>query len=141
MKIGIKRVGQPFEIIETNEKYRSDCARKLIGCKYDEGVWLDSVRTFSLMVDEEGLRKELPTNFLMAMTNPYFPIQKMVGDVVFVRTKPVQSFYEEIWDYEIEDLTQMDVEIIRRILDSDLQKRLNEQFEDYDKGSVVVTST
>ena len=137
MKIAVKEIGKPLKIEETTEKYRTDMAQKYISSKDLEGVWLNDNHTLSLMVDEVGLWKELPLNFLMGFQSPHFPIQKMVGTVVFVRTKPITNYLAEIWDYEVEDLTDEDISVINYILSDEHQNELKSRFKDYGKGYAV----
>ena len=88
-------------------------------------------------MNEDGLAMELPVNFLLSTTSAHFPIQKMVGTVVFIRTKPVNG-WGEIYDYEVDDLTDEDIARIEHILSSLIQSRLRRQFRDYGKGAMVV---
>lgn len=137
MRIAYKKVGEELKVVNTTERYRGECAEKIIGCELAQGVWLDDKHTLSIMVDEEGLRKDLKTNFLMAFTSEDFPIQKMVGTVVFIRTKPVPPF-GEIYDYEIDDLTDNDIEVIEKfILSEEHQDELSKKFKDYGRGYTV----
>ena len=140
MKIAIKKVGIDLEIIESNKKYRTETVKEHIGEEYyPEFVYLNRSGTLSLGVNEDGLRLELPTNFLLSVDSPYWPIQKMVGTVVFIRTKPIEGS-GEIYDYEIDDLTDKDIETIKHILNKEQQEDLQKQFIDYGKGGIVVES-
>ena len=139
MKIAIKKVGETLEIIETKEIYRTNAVRPYVmkdDFKSCEFVTLNSERTLFLGVNEDGLRIDLPTNFLIETTNPYFPIQKMVGDVVFVKTKPLEGY--DPYDWEVIDLTSDDIKCISRLLDEDLQNELENKFEDYGKGYAIL---
>ena len=139
MKIGVKEVGKPVQYIEIEDIYRYDCAAKMINNKIHitpQFVYLTPDCLLSLAVDEDGLARELPTNFLLSMPNSLWPIQKMVGTAVFIRTKPVIGL-QEIWDYEIDDLTAEDIQLINHILSDSYQKPLEEKFEDYGKGKMV----
>ena len=80
---------------------------------------------FILVVDEEGLLKQLPVNFLMDFYNPAYPVQAIVGDVVFIRNKPIE--YEgEIDDWEVTDVTDEDINRIRNLLRPERQTLLYE---------------
>lgn len=137
MRIAIKEVGKELVITDTKQKYRSDCVREFVGQDSTvEFVKMNEDGTFALGVNEDGLAMELPTNFLLGTLNPYFPIQKMVGTVVFVRCKYANPYVEEIWDYEVEDLTEDDLECINLILSGEYQKGLAERFKDYGKGAM-----
>lgn len=135
MKMILKRVGQQPQIVETEERYRSEAVRKFLpDADTQQRVYLESGMTFTMVVDEDGLCKELPLNFLMEMASPVYPVQLIAGDVVFVRTKYVNPYTEELWDYEVEDVTEDDVKKVEGWLDSDLQKRLMEEFVKRMKG-------
>lgn len=140
MKIAIKEVGKDLVIEECNEKYRTDTVRRYIGKECTtEYVFLTDDGTLFMGVDEDGLSKELETNFYILTKNPYFPIQKIVGTVVFGRVVPPKP-YTEIWDYEMTDLTDNDLNIINRLLDDNLQNKLKKDFQrigDYGKGFPV----
>lgn len=137
MKIAVKEVGKELQVIETNEKYRGNCVKQFTG-KDDpaEFVRLNEDGSFCIGVNENGLPLQLPLNFLIETTSYHYPIQKMVGTVVFVRCKNADPCIEEIWDYEVEDLREDDIRHIEKILQEQNQKRLFEQFKDYGKGCV-----
>lgn len=141
MRIAVKLVGEPLKIVDTHKKYRGDCVKQYIGMdEYIEYLRLNSDGTLSLAANENGLPMELPANFLLATTSPYFPIQVMVGTIVFVRTKYVNVWEKEIWDYEVEDLTDEDIKAIEDILNPERQQVLQRKFVDYGKGYAVVES-
>lgn len=136
MKIAIKEVGKDLQIVETDKKYRTECDKEYTGKDH----YVDFVQigeNLLLGVNEDGLALELPINFLLGTTCAHFPIQKMVGTVVFIRTKPVNG-WDEIYDYEVDDLTDEDIARIEHILSSLVQSRLRRQFCDYGKGAMVV---
>lgn len=131
MRIAVKEPGKELQIVETNEKYRSDCVKKIIGeDNYPEFIRLNTDGTMSLGVDDTGLMKNLPDNFYIKMNNPFFPIQRLVGTVVFVRTKYVNVYKERAWDYEVEDLLDKDIEFIKKdILNKELQEYLKMKYQ------------
>lgn len=139
-KIARKKVGMQLELLNVNDKYRIDCSKKVLGLDlqkdYVEFVPLERTCSLFIGVDESGLQKDLSTNFLLSMNNPHFPIQKMVGDVVFVRIKQPES-PGEIYDYEIVDLTSNDIILINKILDIHYQGYLKSKFQDYGRGYTV----
>ena len=138
MRIAIKKVGEELQIIESNKKYRTETVQEYIGKEYyPEFIYKNREGTLSLGINEDGLRLGLPINFLMAIKSPYWPIQKMVGTAVFLRTKPVDGC-GEIYDYEVDDLTDEDIEKIKEDLDEDTQKFLQEHFIDYGMGCAVL---
>jgi len=139
LKIGVKKVGKDIEYIETSQKYRTDCCKEYTGKDdFVEYVRLVADGTFCIGVNEMGLPKEMATNFLLETTSPHFPIQKMVGTVVFVRTKPVNPF-KEIWDYEVDDLNEADIQRIEKLLDKSYQEKLKDAYLDYGKGHMIIT--
>lgn len=127
MKVMVKKVGYPLEVVETNEKYFGDCVRSFLGENITvERVYMGGENPFEFImgVDEDGLPKQLPLNFLMEMNNPHYPVQLIVGTVVFVRCKPCNPYEEEIWDYEVADITDSDKERVEKWLDREYQSRL-----------------
>ena len=127
MKVMVKKVGCPLEVVETNEKYFGDCVRSFLGENITvERVYMGGENPFEFImgVDEDGLPKQLPLNFLMEMNNPHYPVQLIVGTVVFVRCKPCNPYEEEIWDYEVADVTDSDKEKVEKWLDREYQSRL-----------------
>lgn len=126
MRILVKRVGEEPQIVLTNERYRTAAAKKVLGTKIDaRALWLDGVRTLAFVYDDEILFKADPaTNFFIEVANKFAPIQPIRGDVAFIRTKPCNPFEEEIWDYEVEDLREQDIENIRKLLSDETQIRL-----------------
>ena len=127
MKVMVKKVGCPLEVVETNEKYFGDCVRSFLGESITvERVYMGGENPFEFImgVDEDGLPKQLPLNFLMEMNNPHYPVQLIVGSVVFVRCKPCNPYEEEIWDYEVADITDSDKEKVEKWLDREYQSRL-----------------
>lgn len=117
MKVIKKSVGKPMEIVETNEKYLMDCGRSFLGHDITiERVYLEGYE-FIMLVDEDGLYKELPLNFLMEFPgNPHFPVQAIVGDVYFVRNKKLPPNAGEIWDWEVTDVTKDDIALVEQYL-------------------------
>lgn len=139
MRVAVKLVGEPLKIVATHKKYRGDCVKEYIGKdEYIEYLRLSEDGTLSLAANENGLPMELPANFLLSTTSPYFPIQVMVGTIVFVRTKYVNVWEKEIWDYEVEDLTDEDIKCIENILAPERQAELKKRFVDYGTGYAVV---
>lgn len=139
MKIVVKEVNKNHVVTHTDKVYRSECVKQFIGTdKIAEFVPITNDGLF-IGVDEEGLVYDLPVNFLIETNSPYFPIEKMVGTVVFVRIKPIESS-GEIYDYEVGDLTKKDIAIIDMILSDGYQAFLKKNFVDYGKGFAVVES-
>lgn len=55
---------------------------------------------------------------------------------MFIREKPVDP--GEIYDYEVDDLTEFDMKFIEFITSAEKQEELKSKFKDYGKGYVVV---
>ena len=135
MKIMVKEVGKPLAVVDTKEKYFGDCVRSYLGKDITvERVYLDGTE-FMMGVDEDGLMKQLPLNFLMSIHNPIYPVQYIVGTVVFARCKPCNPYEEEIWDFEVTDVTEEDIKRIEGYLNDYYQSalRLAVQKAMYDK--------
>lgn len=131
MKIATKEVGKPLQITASDEEYRTDCTRKVLGEDTTvQFLRLDAKGTLFMGIDEDGLMLNLPLNFLLSVQSPTYPIQKIVGTAVFMRTK-YASPWMPITDYEVEDLTDDDITYINRLLDEKHQQKLTAMFEDY----------
>lgn len=124
MKVIVKEVGKPLAVVDTKEKYFGDCVRNYLGKDITvERVYLDDME-FIMGVDEDGLMKQLPLNFLMSMQNPIYPVQYIVGTVVFARCKPCNPYEEEIWDFEVTDVTDEDIKRVEGYLSDICQNSL-----------------
>ena len=111
MKMILKRVGELPQVVETDKRYQTEAVREFLpDVDIQQRVYLEDNMRFTMIVDENGLSKNLPLNFLMEMASNVYPVQLIVGDVVFVRTKYADPFEEELWDYEVEDVTAADLE-------------------------------
>lgn len=134
-----KEPGKDPEIVEVDATYLSDLAQFFFGEKVImQRIALDSANTFWMLVDEDGLMKKLPRNFLMATGGRFFSIQKIVGTAIFARSNFADVFNEEIYDYEIRDLDADHQKVVDLILSDSVQKALNMMFEDYDSGCIFV---
>ena len=132
MRIAVKEVGKALQIVETSEKYRTKAVQVYTDKHSNdlvEFVRLTDNQTFAMGVNEEGMLFDLPVNFLMSMNNHMLPIHEIYGTAVFVRSKYANPFVEEIYDYEVEDLTDADIEFIQNeILNEDIQRKLRERY-------------
>ena len=67
----------------------------------------------------------------------------ILGTAVFAKVKPL-PFMEEVYDYEVDDLSDDDIELIANILSEDNQKVLSDKFKeiykDRDYWSPIVTT-
>lgn len=131
MKAIYKPVGSltDFSIVDIDEKYRTNFARKLIGQdSYIQCVRLDNAGTFFLAVDEDGLAKQLDPNFFIELHGfEESRIDPIVGDVVFIKTKPL-NYEEDNYDYEVVDITVEDFKIFMNLLNPKKQQDLFERF-------------
>lgn len=123
MKIVVKEPGKPLEIKETSEQYMTDCGKLFIpNGDIRRFVLYDTV---CFLYDDEACYKNLETCFYLFSPALVFPIQEIKGTIVFCRLKPVNP-WEEIWDYEVDDLTDEDVKHITEILSIDTMGKLEE---------------
>lgn len=107
MKVMVKEVGKPLAVVDTKEKYFGDFARSYLGKDITvERVYLDGME------------------FMMG-----------VDTVVFARCKPCNPYEEEIWDFEVTDVTEEDIKRIEGYLNDYYQNalRLAVQKAMYDK--------
>lgn len=127
MKVIVKQVGKPAEIMEVDYKYRNE-----VGKLIDEGITNEYVHIvqneLAMVVDEDGLPKELPFNFLLSTNSPHYPIQAIVGTVVFCRYQWENPWEKEIYDYELMDVTEQDIERVNELLSVPLQTELGKEF-------------
>ena len=132
MKIAIKRVDESLMFSEFDGVYRSDAAQCFLD-KYTDrrAIWLDADRCLAFICDAAGLCRNLPLNFFLEVPTSPWPVQAIVGDVIFVRTKPVNIWEQEIYDYEVEDITEADIQYITKLLSWETQRRL---FTEYRNG-------
>jgi len=139
MRIAVKKINEPLEVIDIDVKYKGECAEKIIeNCSVAEFVRLNHLGTLSVGIDEDGLLKELPTNFLLEVSSRNYPIQKLIGTAFFIRTKYSKKGYG--YDYELEDITEEDIIGINCILAEEYQKELKARFKDY-KYSLDIIDT
>lgn len=142
-KIVVKRPGQQAEIVLVDHKYRCEL-KEIIDAQIVETVPLHN--GIIIAVDEDGHPKQLPYNFYARMNNEYYPIQLIVGTAVFTKFKPIPivSVFEEIYDYELDSLSDEEIIMVLKELNSDNQTLLQEQFKkryttmaDYLKPKVI----
>lgn len=128
MRIAVKDAGQSMRLVETASRYRTNAVSKQLGNIYQRAVWLDQDNTLAMVFDDSGQMKQAPLNFFIEVPNPFSPVQPIAGKVVFVRTKPVNAADKEIWDYEVEDLRESDIEELRNLLSDEQQVSLTLQY-------------
>lgn len=125
-KIIVKKPGENLKIIDFNCKFRNEC-----GMFIGEDItkqYVSLSRDLIMIIDEDGLSKQLPLNFFLEFNNPYYPIQAIVGTVVFVKIKYVNPCEKEIWDFEVDDVSIDDIAFINKLLDAEHQKYLAIEF-------------
>ena len=142
MKVFVKEVGKKGEIKDSESNVRGEVCKQYMPDAFIEFVKLrDEVSEPSalvMMVDEDGLSKDLETNFLLSFNSPINPIQKIVGTVIIMSLKrPSEEEEGELDDYEVLDLTDKDIEMINGILSEKYQQPLKAQFKDYDWSSAM----
>lgn len=123
MKVIVKKPNEPAEFVDVEFKYRGECA-SLIS---NEGITTEFVGIadgFAMMVDEDGLPKQLPFNFFINTNSLFFPVQVIVGTVVFCRFQWEDAWQKELWDYELRDATEDDMAAVERMMDGRLQEDL-----------------
>lgn len=128
IRIAIKEPNKPLEIVMVEEGYRTETVKHFLD-GYVQFIGLDGgKRLLTMGVDEDGLSKELPTNFYLATNN--FPSEKIVGMAVFTRRKYANAFEKNIYDYTLEDLTDLDIKSIERILGEEYQRKVEQIYKD-----------
>lgn len=136
MKMILKRAGELPQIVETDKRYQTEAVREFLpDADIQERVYLEEGMTFTMIVDEDGLAKDLPLNFFMEISNPVYPVQLIVGDVVFVRTKYANPYMEE--DFEVEDVTAADMEKVKSYLEGGLQEKLIKRYREWSGANNV----
>ncbi len=130
-KIVVKKPNEKPEVIETDKVYRYEL-KEYIGAKYMPELSLlntgDEKNRIFIAADEEGFPRGLALNFFAKMNNNAFPIQMLVGTIVFTKIKPANPFEEEIEDYEIESLSDDDIEKISAIFSEENQAAYKAEF-------------
>lgn len=123
MKILQKKVGSDIEILSTERKYICDCISDHISDKvFAQRIKIDD--NIILVCDEEGIFKNLPANFYLPFFYPEsIRVTPIRGDVLFIKQSKNYNM-GEIYDYEVEDLTEEDIFKIEAILHEDIQKKL-----------------
>jgi len=126
MKIIIKRVGKEPEMMNVNAVYRCDVI-SMINTDLTDTIHLSEDTLFRMWVDEEGLIKQLDLNFFIATNNPFFPIQTIVGDVIFARIKK-PDYTKELYDYELDNITKEDILHMDKLLKPHYQYGLYQEY-------------
>lgn len=126
MRIIIKKVGKEPEMMDVDAVYRCDVI-SMLNTDLADTIYLSEDTLFRLWVDEEGLIKQLDLNFFISTNNPFFPIQTIVGDVIFARIKK-PDHTKELYDYELDNITKEDILYMDKILKPHYQYGLYQEF-------------
>lgn len=115
MKIILKKVNEELKIIESEKRYATDAAREF----FDPGTKLEKVKIdeyLYMYIDAIGAIKDLDINFYLETNSPYFPIQAIHGDAIFIKIKEY-NIWEELWDYEVDNIENENIELIEEIIE------------------------
>lgn len=82
MKVIVKEVGKKLVVRDIDCKYRNECGDLIEKNITKEYVTIKDKELY-MVVDEDGINKNLSLNFLISTNNPFYPVQIIVGDVVF----------------------------------------------------------
>lgn len=116
------------EIVECDEQYFYDFAHHYFGKDvFVEKVHLSDNCTLFMAIDDDGWNKNLPLNFYMEMNSENYPVQAILGKGIVIRVKEA-DLREEIYDWEVIDVTNDDIKKIEKFLDEDYQLRLAVEF-------------
>ncbi|MCD8295052.1 MAG: hypothetical protein LUE27_07420 [Clostridia bacterium] len=125
MKVILKRVNEPMQVVDAKHTGLYNIRSQF----FDPDVQFDRVimsQNFCMYADEAGIGKDLPINFYIPTNSPYWPVQAIHGDVVFIRLHPTDMF----GDPDVDDVTPEDLDLIDRLLDPAEQKYLQEKMTD-----------
>lgn len=125
MKVLLKQPNVIHQIREVNDRYRMDGVASILGKTASQQIiWLNTERTLAFICDECAQNNNPLPNFFIEVPNPFSPVQNIAGDVVFVRIMPCDPSKEAVWDYEIEDLREADIQLIEYLLSDGKQVSL-----------------
>lgn len=117
-----------FQIVECDEVNRLNYAKNFLGNVTVAFVRLNEDSTFWLACDEDGLMKQLEFNFFLEVAGfRCSRIDAIVGDVVFIKTKPINQMHETK-DYEVTDITADDYKLFMSLLSQKKQLVLYEKY-------------
>lgn len=130
MKVIVKEPGNTPKIVDISAKYRNEAGKLISDDRITNEYVHIKVNELAMIVDEEGLVKRLPLNFFMECNSAVYPVQPIVGTVVFCRYKWENPYYKELWDYELMDVTDDDLILVNQMLAPDVQSTLQGRFND-----------
>ena len=119
----VKEPGKEIRFEEVKAKYRYQALKNYIDVS-KEYIYLNHDRTLMIAVAEDGLLKNLETNFYLSIDSDIYPIQKIVGTAVFLRTKPIHNPIEVMEDLELSEIRDSDISLINQMLHPAYQKDL-----------------
>jgi len=119
----LKKPNEAAQIVDVTGKYRCDCKDLIDKDMTIQYVQFDKAACF--MCDEEGLIRELPTNFFLPTD---MGIERICGTVVFMRYKWENPWEKELWDFELEDLSKRDIDAIQRVLSREMQTDFEQKY-------------
>lgn len=123
MKVIVKEVGKKLVVRDIDCKYRNECGDLIEKNITKEYVTIKDNELY-MVVDEDGINKNLSLNFLISTNNPFYPVQIIVGDVVFCRIKWENPLEKELYDFEVADITEEDLKEVAELLDVKYQREL-----------------
>lgn len=123
MKVIVKEVGKKLVVRDIDCKYRNECGDLIEKNITKEYVTIKDKELY-MVVDEDGINKNLSLNFLISTNNPFYPVQIIVGDVVFCRIKWENPLEKELYDFEVADITEEDLKEVAELLDVKYQREL-----------------
>lgn len=123
MKVIVKEVGKKLVVRDIDCKYRNECGDLIEKNITKEYVTIKDKELY-MVVDEDGINKNLSLNFLISTNNPFYPVQIIVGDVVFCRIKWENPLEKELYDFEVANITEEDLKEVAELLDVKYQREL-----------------
>lgn len=128
--IAIKRPNEALELTHIDGEYRCD-VRKVYDKDPEDYTYLQYVtiresgdRVLALAVDEDGLGKNLPSNFHMLLRSGNHSFyDTIVGTAVFLAYRWEDPYEKEIYDFELLDLNKEDIQAINHLLSTQTQQK------------------
>ena len=119
IRIVYKAPGHEAKVMHVEAKYRCNLKKLVANADIIESVsiWPSPVEgtPINICVDEDGYPKGLPFNFYASINSTYFPIQRIVGVVVFTKFKPFNP-YEDDYDIQLDSLSEDEIQVVLDLL-------------------------
>lgn len=128
-KVAIKRPGKPLEVVDFEGTYRCD-VKPLIDNEPDTYLQYVAIRNVGdrclcMACDDSALMKQLPFNFnMLTISGNHSFYEKITGTVIFMVYQWVDVWEHEIWDFELLDLNEDDIQYITRMLSKEAQQNM-----------------